>query len=53
MSSANVQTIFDQIEQLPIADRHVLERRLAELAEQEWKREVEAARQGAQERSID
>jgi hypothetical protein len=53
MSQSSVQTILDQIEQLPQADRVLLEQRLAELAEAEWKREAEAARRLARERGVD
>jgi hypothetical protein len=53
MSQLSVQTILDQIEQLPQADRVLLEQRLAELAEAEWKREAEAARRLARERGVD
>ena len=52
MSQSNVQTILDQIDQLPGADRLLLEQRLAELAEAEWKREAEAARRLARERGV-
>ena len=41
MSEAKVQEILQKIEQLPEADRLLLEERLAELAENEWKREAE------------
>jgi hypothetical protein len=53
MSQSAVQTILDQIEQLPQADRLLLEQRLAELAEAEWKREADAARRLARERGVD
>ncbi len=53
MSQATVQTILAQIEQLSPADRQLLEERLAELAEAEWKREAEAARQRARDKGID
>jgi hypothetical protein len=53
MSQSNVQTILAQIEQLPEADRLLLEQRLAELAEAEWKREAETARRLARERGVD
>ena len=52
MSQSNVQTILDQIEQLPEADHLLLEERLAERAEAEWKREAEAARRLARERGV-
>ena len=53
MTQSSVQTILDQIEQLPEADRLLLEQRLAELAEAEWKREADAARCLARERGVD
>ena len=53
MSQSSVQTILDQIEQLPQADRLLLEQRLAELADAEWKREADAARRLARERGVD
>ena len=53
MSQADVQTILDQIERLPEADRLLPEQRLAELADAEWKREAEAARRLARERGVD
>ena len=52
MSEA-VREILDRIEQLPAEDRVILEERLAELAEAEWKREAEQARQIARERGLD
>jgi hypothetical protein len=53
MSQSNVQTILDQIEQLPEADRLQLDQRLAERAEAEWMGEAEAARRLARERGVD
>jgi hypothetical protein len=53
MSQSSVQTILAQIEQLPEADRLLLEQRLVERAEAEWKREAEAARRLARERGVD
>jgi hypothetical protein len=53
MNQSNVQTILDQIEQLPEADRLLLDQRLAKLAEVEWMREAEAARRLARERGVD
>ena len=52
MSEA-VSDILHRIEQLPEEDRLILEERLAELAEAEWKREAEQARQLARERGLD
>ena len=42
MSQTSVQSILDQIERLPEADRLLLEQRLAEMADAEWRREAEA-----------
>jgi hypothetical protein len=53
MNQPTVQTILDQIEQLPEADRLLLDQRLAERAEAEWRREAEAARRSARERGVD
>jgi hypothetical protein len=52
MSEA-VSDILHRIEQLPEEERLILEERLAELAEAEWRREAEQARQLAHERSLD
>jgi hypothetical protein len=52
MSKA-VEEILERIEQLPVEDRLILEERLAQLADAEWKREAEAARRIARERGID
>jgi hypothetical protein len=52
MSEA-VREILHRIEQLPAEDRLVLEERLTEIAEAEWKREAEQARQIARERGLD
>jgi hypothetical protein len=53
MVPANVDEILRQIEELSEEDRLVLEARLAELVEKEWKREAEQARQMAKEKRID
>jgi hypothetical protein len=53
MVHANVDEILRQIEELSEEDRLVLEARLTELAEKEWKREAEQARQMAKETGID
>jgi hypothetical protein len=52
MSEA-VQEILRSIQQLPEEDRLILEERLAELAEVEWKREADQARRLAREKGID
>lgn len=51
--SPQVDAILNQIERLDEADRIVLERRLQELAETEWKREAEAARTIVRQSGID
>jgi hypothetical protein len=51
--SPQVEAILQQIQSLDEADRIVLDQRLQELAEAEWKREVDAARSIARERGID
>jgi hypothetical protein len=48
-----VRQLLERIGQLPDEDRLVLEERLAELAEADWKREAEQARQLARERGLD
>ena len=48
-----VQEILQRIQQLPEADRLLLEEQLAQLAEAEWKREAEEARRTARKRGID
>jgi hypothetical protein len=53
MVHANVDEILRQIEELSKEDRLVLEARLTELAEKEWQREAEQARQMAKERGVD
>ncbi len=53
MDQSTVQTILDQIEQLPEAERLLLDQRLAERAEADWRREAEAARRSARERGVD
>jgi hypothetical protein len=51
--SPQVDAILQQIENLDEADRFILEQRLQEMAEADWKREAEAARAMARERGID
>ena len=53
MNQSTVQAILDQIEQLPEAERLLLDQRLAERTEAEWRREAKAARQSARERGVD
>jgi hypothetical protein len=52
MSEA-IREILHRIEQLPEEDRWLLEERLNEMAEAEWKREAEHARRIARERGLD
>jgi hypothetical protein len=53
MSAIVVQEILDQIKQLPEDDRLLLEQRLAELADAEWRRAATDARDSARARGID
>jgi len=53
MVHPGVEAILRQIEELSEEDRLVLEARLTELAEKEWNREAEQARQIAKQRGID
>jgi hypothetical protein len=51
--SPQVDAILHQIESLSEADRLVLEQRLQELAEADWRQEVATARADAVEQGID
>lgn len=53
MSAIAVQEIIERIKQLPESDRLLLEKRLAELEENEWRETVVQARQVAQAQGID
>jgi hypothetical protein len=53
MSAIAVEEILERIRQLPAEDRILLEQRLGELAEAEWRKEAEQARQRAQAIGID
>jgi hypothetical protein len=53
MNETAVQDILDRIQRLPQADRILLEERLAELAEAEWKCEAQEARRKAKEQGFD
>ena len=53
MSEVIVHDILQQIQQLPIEDRLLLEERLSELIEVEWQQEVEQARRLAHVKNID
>jgi len=53
MSTTAVQDILERIQQLPTEDRLLLERRLAEMAEAEWRREANEARQRASSIGLD
>jgi hypothetical protein len=53
MNGSVVQEILDRIDQLSEPDRLLLEERLAERVESEWKRAAEDARKRARERGID
>ncbi|MEX2168879.1 MAG: hypothetical protein WD851_06190 [Pirellulales bacterium] len=51
--SQQVEVILHQIEHLNEADRTLLDERLQELSERDWKQEAELARATARERAID
>ena len=53
MSQANVDEILNQIDQLPDAERLILEQRLAERAEHEWRQAAFEARRIARDKGID
>jgi hypothetical protein len=53
MSQSTVERILDLIEHLSETDREVLQRRLAERAEAQWRREAERPRKEAKARGID
>ena len=53
MSAASVHEILQKIEQLPEEDRALLDKRLAELDEAEWKRLATDVRHVAREKGID
>jgi hypothetical protein len=53
MSQSAIQSILEQIQQLPPEDRILLERELAEMSELEWKREAVEARRLARARNLD
>jgi hypothetical protein len=52
MSQASIQQILDLIDELTEDDRVLLEHRLGERAEAEWRREADAARHEAARRGI-
>ena len=52
MSEATVQDILHRIEGLSEEERILLEQRLVEMAEAEWKREADKARQIAKEKGL-
>jgi pimeloyl-CoA synthetase len=51
--SPQVDAILQQIERLDEADRIILEQKLQELIETQWRREAENARTAAQQLGID
>jgi hypothetical protein len=53
MSEAMIEEILQKIDQLPVAERHVLEERLAEREEAEWRQAASEARRTAKERGLD
>jgi len=52
MSQASVQQILELIDELAEDDRALLEQRLGERAEAEWRQEADAARHDAARRGI-
>ena len=53
MSESAVQEILERIQQLPDEERMLLNERLAEFAEEEWRHATAAARSSARARGID
>jgi hypothetical protein len=53
MNPTAVDEILDRINQLPEDDRELLDRRLTEQEELEWRRETEKAREVARRRGLD
>ena len=53
MSAVAVKKLVDQVKHLSDEDRQLFDDLLAELEEQEWRREAGEARRLAQERGID
>lgn len=53
MSQTDIQQIIQMIDQLSEGDRELLEQRLAQRAEAEWREEAEEARRQAKASGID
>jgi hypothetical protein len=53
MSATAVQEIIERIKQLPETDRRLLEQRLAEMVEAEWRSAADEARQTARGKGVD
>jgi hypothetical protein len=53
MSQADIQQIIHMIDRLSEDDRELLEQRLAQRIEEEWRKEAEGARRQAKARGID
>jgi hypothetical protein len=53
MNRTAVDELLDRINQLPEDDRELLDRRLAEQEEAEWRCETEKAREEARKRGLD
>ena len=53
INATAVQEILERIEQLPMEERLLLENRLAELSEIEWRREADQARSKARAVGLD
>lgn len=53
MTQVSVQHILDMIDQLSESDRELVQRRIAERAEADWRKEAEAARRESRQRGVD
>ena len=53
MNEATIEEILQKIDQLPESDRLLLEKRLAEREEAEWRQAADEARQVAKQRGVD
>jgi hypothetical protein len=53
MTPTNVEEILRQIQELSENDRRLLEKRMAQIADEEWQLEVAEARRVAKEKGLD
>jgi len=53
MSEATIEEILQKIDQLPESERLLLEKRLAEREDTEWRQATDEARRAAKERGLD